>query len=422
MSDTTEQIGVLGQINVVKAEIVSSTGKAIDITGLIGDLTLYEDLFSNTMSGHLILQDSLDLINSLPLIGQEILNIELQTPTLTNKIVKTFYIYKLQNRIVKKRSQVYMLNFCSIELINSENSKISKAFSGNISDTVSSIFKDVKYINSSSTLYVDKTKNSYQFIAPFWTPLETINWLTAKSLNEHGVANYLFFETNQSFEFVSVDFLIKQVPVRDYVYSDVDPNTAFGINGSKDDKYSLVESMDNGVTFDYLRNLNAGMYSSKLYTFDLTTRNINTTTFDYIDDFGKSSHLEKEPLRTDSLFRKKLASLYFIHKNNYQTGTYKQQGYKDFFLQRNSLLEQLSAFKICIKVLGRTDIKVGSTITFTVPELRQILKDEIETSGKSDYFTGKYLITAIKHQIVNGNHSMYMEIISDSFIKNLITK
>jgi hypothetical protein len=181
--------------------------------------------------------------------------------------------------------------------------------------------------------------------------------------------------------------------------------------------------MDNGITFDYLRNLSGGMYSSKLYTQDLTTKSININTFDYIEDFSKSSHLEKAPLKTENLFRKKLASLYFIHKNDYKTGSYKAQGYKDFFLQRNSLLEQLSAFKMCIKVFGRTDVKVGQVINFKINELKQILGDELDSpKGSSEYFGGKYLITAIRHQILNGVHSMFMEIVSDSFIKNIVTK
>jgi hypothetical protein len=422
MSDFTENISSPGSIDIRHAKLISMTGKRIDITGMIAEISLYEDLFSNTMSGYLLLEDSLDLITNLPLIGQEQFELIIQTPSLSKSIAKIFYVYKLQSRVSKKRSQTYMLNFCSRELIFSANSKVSKAFSGNITDTVDSIFRDTRYLASTSQLWVDRTKNSYSFIAPYWSPLETINWLTGKSINEKGAPNFLFYETNQSFEFVSVDTLMQAGVEREYIYSDVDSNTAFGANGSKDDKYKIVESMDTGVTFDYLRNLNAGMFSSRLYTMDMTTRSINTNTFDYLDDFSKTNHLEKNPIRTNDLLRRKLASIYHIEKNNYQTGVLKQQGYSEFFLQRNSLLEQLTAFKICIKVPGRTDIKAGNVIKFTINEMRQILGDEIDTDGSSDYMSGRYLITAIRHQIISGKHSMYMEIVSDSFIKPLISK
>ena len=420
MSEDSNKISFPGEVNLNRIDLITWDERRIDISAMVAEISIYEDIFSNTLSGHILIEDSLDLINSAPLIGQEQIIIELQTPTLTEKISKSFYVYKLQYRTANKRSQSYMLNFCSKELIFSANSKVAQAFSGNISDNVISIFKDARYLASRKDLFVEKTKNNYNFIAPYWTPLETINWLTTKSINARGVPNYLFFETNQTFEYVSVDTLMRGVPVRSYIYSDVDANTAYGADGDKESKYNIVESITTATTFDYLRNLNAGMYSSRLVTYDMTTRTINSNTFDYIQNFKESSHLEDNPLKTDTLLRKKIASLYFIEKNNYQSGNLIKQGYSDFFLQRNSLLEQLSAFKISIKVPGRTDMKVGMVVNFTMSGMRQILKDEIATASASDYYSGRYLITAIRHQIINGAHSMLMEIVSDSFIKPLV--
>jgi hypothetical protein len=416
MSDLINKIAFPGEVNVIAANLISHKGSVLDITSMIGDITIYEDMFSNTMSGYILVQDSLDLINTLPLIGQELFELELQTPTLKSSIKKQFYIYKLQHRTAKKRSQIYILKFCSKELIVSSNLKLAKAFSGNITDTVKTIFSDKKYIGSDTKLVTDKTKNSYSFIAPYWKPLETINWLTGKSVSERGSPNFLFFESHKSFNYVSIETLLSSIPVRDYVFADVDANTYAGPSGDIESKYNIVQSMNDATTFDYLRNLNAGMYASKLYTLDMTTKNININTFDYIDNFDKTQHLEKYPIKTNSLLRSKLANLYFIEKNNYQTGVFKSQLYNESFLQRNSLIEQLFAFKIGIKVFGRTDIKVGDTINFAMNEFREITKDEIVTSAKNDYYNGKYLITAIRHQILSGKHTMEMEIVSDSSI------
>lgn len=421
MGTSADFISFVGEVDVKKACIVTPTSKVIDIRSLILETSVYEDLFSNTMSGYVILQDSLDLINTIPLIGQELLEIEFTTPTLTDSISKSFYIYKLQNHKSDKRKQTYMLNFCSKELIYSTNSKVSKAFSGNIGETVTEIFRDKSYIASTEVLYVDPTKNSYSFIAPYWSPFETINWISNKSVNLRGVPNYLFFETNKSFEFTSIDTLVQAKSVREYVYADVSATTTFGADSDKESRYSTVESIDTDVTFDYLRNLKFGLYASKLSTFDMTTKNITTNSYDYIDNFGDARHLEKYPRQSDALLRQRLASLYFIEKNNYQTGVFQPQGYKEFFLQRNALLQQLSAYKLNIKVPGRTDIKVGQIVKFTIPEMRQLLmKDLTDNTGISDYFTGRYLITAIRHIITNGNHMMTMEIVSDSFVKQLL--
>lgn len=424
MSDFTEVLSDIGQINVHSAQLISGTGKIFDISLLMVDLTLYEDIFSNTMSGYVVVQDALDMINNVPLIGQELFKLELNTPTLEEKIVKTFYIYKLEHRKVDGRSQTYQLHFCSRELIYSQNAKISKAYDGLISDNVVDIFQDPRYMASEELIYFEETQNEYTFIPPFWTPLETINWLAGKSVSPTGAANYLFFETNQSFEFTSIDKLMQAEPIRSYYYSDMDYNTAFDADGDKDAKYSIVESMENSVTFDYLRNLSAGMYSSKLYLYDFTSKRIQTQNFDYIEDFDKTTHLGNIPLRTKDLARKRTSNLYFIEKNNYRTGDFLSQGYQDYFLQRNSLLEQISAFKVNIVIPGRTDIKAGNVIKLTVAETRKLTKDDIiaDEPAESEYFTGKYLIAAIRHQIINGNHKMEMEIVSDSFAKELGNK
>lgn len=419
----TEEIEFLGQIDVVRATLISASNNKVDISGMIAEISIYEDIFSNSLSGYILVEDSNDLLSTMPMTGEEYLDLEVKTPSLDRKISKIFYIYKLQHRTSKKRVQTYMLNFCSQELIFSTNTKISKSFDGKISKIVADIFENSRYMETDRTVYVEETKNSYKFIAPYWNTFETINWLANKSLNKNGTPNYLFYESNQAFSFVSVETLMGSEPKREYIFTDTDANTAYGINGLMEDKYKVVQSIDTDVTFDYLRNLSGGMFASKLSTFDMTTRNIETNSFDYISDFDKVKHLNQFPMKTSKLSRRKLANLFFMEKNNYVHGSGKvEQGYKNFFLQRNSLMEQLSSFKIMIKVPGRTDIKAGNTIKFTVPELRPILKDEIESeSMDSDYYTGKYLVTAIRHQIINGNHTMFMEIVSDSFVKKLLT-
>jgi anti-sigma28 factor (negative regulator of flagellin synthesis) len=54
-----------------------------------------------------------------------------------------------------------------------------------------------------------------------------------------------------------------------------------------------------------------------------------------------------------------------------------------------------------------------------MPKNTEIVKKEINTDANMEYFTGKYLVTAIRHQIINGKHMMDMEIVSDSFAKEI---
>lgn len=417
MAESKNYITTPGEINIKRFELRSTNGKLFDLSAVVADLTLYEDVFSNTMSGYMVIQDSLDLINTLPIMGEEILYIDLQTPTLDKRITKEFYVYKLTGLSQKKRASTYMLHFCSLEQISSLNQKISKSFKGNITDTVKSIFTDKRFIGSAQTIVSDTTSNDYSFIAPYWSPLQTINWLTTKSLNKRGVSNFLFFENNKEFEYVSIDSLLSVATVRNYVLSDVNSTTAVG--GDMDARYSFVELVDMPVTFDYMRNSSAGMFGGILYTYDLTTKKIKKTEYDYLTQFDKANHTNKVPLKSSHLFSNNRSNIDFIEQNDYLSGKFKSQKHHDTVLQRNSLLEQIRAFKFNIRVFGRTDMKVGQTITYTAPKQREIAKNEIGANPNSEYFTGKYLITAIRHQISAGKHHMEMEIVSDSFVKDI---
>lgn len=417
MAEIKKSITSPGEVNVVRFELRSTNGKMFDLSAVGVDLTLYEDVFSNTMSGYLVIMDSLDLINTLPIMGEEILYIDLQTPSLKKSIKKEFYVYKLSALKQQKRASSYILHFCSLELISSLNQKISKSFKGNITDTVKSIFTDKRFIGSNRSIVSDKTSNEYSFIAPYWSPLQTINWLTTKSLNNRGVSNFLFFENNKEFEYVSIDSLISTKPVREYVLADVNSTTVVG--DDMDKRYSFVELVEMPVTFDYMRNSSAGMYGGILYTYDLTTKKIKKTEYDYLTDFNKSNHTNKVPLKSKNLFNNNRSNIDFAEQNDYLTGKFKSQKLHDTMLQRSSLLEQIRAFKFNIRVFGRTDIKVGQTIMYTAPKQREIAQDEIQANANSEYFTGKYLITAIRHQIIHGQHHMEMEIVSDSFVKDI---
>jgi hypothetical protein len=85
-----------------------------------------------------------------------------------------------------------MLNFCSPEMIYSSLGKVAKSFSGPISRTVIDIMNNPRFIvtdRGATNFICEETKNSYSFIAPYWTPFETINWLSTRAMNKKGVSN-----------------------------------------------------------------------------------------------------------------------------------------------------------------------------------------------------------------------------------------
>ena len=73
---------VLSQIAVVSKESFdgSSTPKKIDITSLVVEINIYEDIDEKNLSGQIVISDSTGLPNNMPLTGNELIQFKLGTP------------------------------------------------------------------------------------------------------------------------------------------------------------------------------------------------------------------------------------------------------------------------------------------------------------------------------------------------------
>ena len=81
--------------------LLVTNGGIIDIRDFVVEINIYEDMFSPCLHGNVIIRDTQNLIEKVPLIGDEILTLDISTPQLaqapydpTNKIQKSFACLK----------------------------------------------------------------------------------------------------------------------------------------------------------------------------------------------------------------------------------------------------------------------------------------------------------------------------------------
>lgn len=405
-----------GEVEIDDIEFYTRAGEKLVITDLVVEINLFEDIFSNTMSGNIVIDDAAGLMTKFLILGQEEIFINYRTPTIAGDIKKKFYVYKMTDRMfANKRSNNYILHIISKESILSINKKLSRSYKGPISETVLKVFKEIK-TEGSPDPDIEETSNQYTFISAYWTPFETINWLARRALNKSNVPNYLFYEDSEGFKFKSVQRLMNSPIKREFIYGDI--NTSSQENAELANAMSKVRGIHQDTSFDYLRRLTSGLYGGRLATLDLTNKNVELTKYDYIDDYKQSEHLEQFPIVDDTLIRRKIASLYFIDKNSKRFTESNDQLYDKWFLQNNSFMEQLNMFKFTLEVFGSTTVKAGDTIDFTINGFDEFTKaDRNEIVDK--YYSGKYLITAIRHRFRANEHIMFLEIIKDSLAKQI---
>ena len=413
-----------GDVNVDKAVIVTSRGVFQDVTGQVLQVTVYEDLFSPFISGSLVLKDSLDLTNVFPLIGEEYLKLKVTTPTLPNGSIEgTFHVYKMSDRtLIGDRSVAYELNFISVESLVDVNKKVSKVFSGKISDIVSTFVQDkVDGLESEKKLVIENTRNSIKYISNFWSPIKNLTFLADNSISESQSPSFLFFENRDGFNFRSLEGLYSNPVAQTFKYDkytrDNFPLGGNSLNIMED--YMRIDNFEIAATYDYMDRIRSGMLASRLMSYDSTKKTYTAKNYSASSRFPSQKHLNKNPLFSTQAPTRPMARL-INYPRAFETFTSFGDTTNARILQeRTSFLKMAEGQKMSISVPGRCDYTVGMVVNIEMYKIQPFTKRDTNDDMTDKILSGKYLVAAINHSISPEGHECIMEIIKDSYIKDI---
>lgn len=416
----TEQLYNAGEVVIEKLSILSGR-KRYDIKDFVLETVIFEDIFSNTMSGYVVIKDSASFITQLPLIGgTELIEVKFRTPQYSTTIEKTFFITGISERIMSEKTQAYVLNMMSKEALTDNITRVSKKFSGTTHDIIGKIYKDYLFSNK-NLITTEAHASSVSVVSPYWSPLKLINWICNRSYKT--VPNVLFFESNKSFYLASVESLIRRGVQNVFGAYSYIPNASQPGSTDVNTKYKMIQSISPVTMSDVLRDQDFGYYSSKLITHDITTKQYLEFTSDQyqyhkkvfnLHDKGNTQTYSESVPRNPDGFRSVRTKQFNMFEEN------KDPNYEAWAMQRNSLIQEAQHLKLNIEVAGRTDIEVGVVLNLTIPKAtnKDITSQNIN-NYIDPYLSGLYLVTAIRHSFLVNKHTMYMEVMKDSFSKQI---
>jgi hypothetical protein len=406
-----------GDVSLDKVRIITPTGFYQDIAAQVINVQLYEDIFSPFITGSLIVKESLDLVNLFPFIGEEYLELEINTPTLeANNIKNTFYIYKMTDReLIGDRGVVYQLHFISIEAIADLNKKISKTFTGKVSDLVQKFVTD-KYdgMESTKAVNIEATTNATKYTSNFWSPVQNITYLVDQAINSNKTPDFVFFENRDGFYFISLETLYSNNVFQEFTYDKYTRDDLPGGGSARNvqEDYKRITSISIPTGFDYLDRIRSGMLSSKMISYDSTKKSYTSKNYSMFNRFEQQKHLNKFPINSNkSIFRNN--ALILTEPKAFAN----HAGFGDvtntkILQERNSLMKLAEANKLEITVPGRADYTVGQKVAIVLNKMEQTTKKDGDITDKM--FSGYYIIAAINHYIDREKHECVMEVIKDS--------
>lgn len=415
---TSAALRFAGDVSIDKIKIITPTGFYQDIAAQVINIQFYEDLFSPFITGSLILKDSLDFINLFPFVGEEYLELEVTTPTIDGLAIKgTFYIYKLTDReMLGDRSIVYQLHFISTEAIVDLNKKPSRVFADKVSKLVEPFIKDkIMGLESEKRVFVEETSNNIKYISNFWSPVKNIMYLAEKARNRNSVPNYVFFENRDGFYFISLESLYNNPSVQqEFVYDNYTrdfTNDGRSVKNINED-FKRITSISIPVGFDYIDNIQSGMYSSKLVSYDVVKKTYASRNYNMFEKFNRQKHLNPYPVNSDRLIFRNNAVGIIYPKMFASFSGFGEDSYATRKQERISLMRMAESNKIEITVPGRTDYTVGQKVKVTLNRVEPVSDRDDDLQDKM--FSGYYLIGAINHYINRESHECRMELIKDS--------
>ena len=427
-------INEAGDVITEAVTVTTQDGYVFDVSNFCLGITLFEDIFSNVMVGEALFMDSANLITKVPFQGIEFITISYRTPSFVERIAKSFKVTSLKDRAftATDREQMYVLGFMSNEGARDNIINLNQKFSGTTDQVVSKIWQDhltlPRFLSDSAsrtTLVMPQSRqsSSITFVAPNWTPLQTINWVASRSFDVGTELNgFQLFESNKAFYFRNLDELIEtQDTARDvfarYVYYpgaatvEIPRSNVLYTKPELLKQYSIVRKIKPFTQFDILEWQNRAFVAGKLITHDIALKTYNEYFFDYYNPYTKEITVNKNPTAFPQTVMRNADCMQTMRTKQYKLHNEMQDPlFEKWVLQRNSLLYELSGVNLEIEVPGRTDIEVGRLVDFVYPKSLDKMEGTTAEWVNDEFMTARYLVTSIRHDFSLNTHTMYLEL------------
>jgi len=445
-----------GEFIIEELKLVTTSGLEVDLTTSVIGLTLFEDIFSMTISGTVAIADSVNLASHGPLLGQEYLHLKISTPSFKDESAvidfskNAFLVHSISNREkFTDGVQGFVLSFVSQELVRNQRLKVTQSLTDTWSNIVKKMLIDPSYIDTKKKIYLEPTAGVKKFIAPNIRPLDIIVLGMKQAVAEFkGEPTYLFYETLKGFNFRTLASLYNNAPQLDYITVVAGSNPV----GNKD--YDVLNELRTVLSYeivsnnDSIANYRAGMFGSKLITHDIISKSYETKIYNYHDNFTNESHIvggvttrtpefplasalavTKEglrvsdfPARTFMMPTSLTGGVDSQHTTENNTNPYMAYDPHKWLQRRNSQMIQLeNALQVNIMTHGNTLINAGDKVILNLPYTASVKPAGNEKFDR--FYKGPFLIKRIRHDFIMNSspkrHRMYMNLVKDSLEEEL---
>lgn len=371
---------------------------------------IYEDMTKATMYATFTLNDNLNLISKFPIIGEEEVHFEFQSPGMSKPTLFKFRSFSIDGlqRDANGKGATYTIKCVSEEHLYAGSSLVKEAFNDTISNIVPIILK--KNMQTTKALIIDPTKGVHNIPIPKLNPIKAIDMLRQRAVSANYASSvYVFFENQAGFNFKTIEGLIKEgranIGSREF-------NAQQNTMGSKESVANAFRTIINYASIiknDSNKKAGEGIFKAVTKVFDVNTKEFSSKDFGFKEIFSK---LEKPDAKAQvpasdnfiQQFTSRVPKQFFTSRDDSKPDNFMDMA----IAARNSFAVLLNSDVTRVHIHGDTGLKVGDMVTLNLPD-----PSGTTARKREDKMTGgNYLIIRLRH-IVNISTKTKHEVVFD---------
>ena len=158
-----------------------------------------------------------------------------------------------------------------------------------------------------------------------------------------------------------------------------------------------------------------GMYASRVIYHDMLKRSYKVNDYNYVNNWPEHKHIGESMLvsgtENHDVFQNNSLSFQKVIPISTDASSLDDEAQA-----RLSQLQQLNSFKLNVTLQGDVNRKIGDIIAVEIPSAEQVDTELV----LDPFYSGRYLVTALRHIINSTGHNTSMELVKDSFFSKEI--
>jgi hypothetical protein len=405
----------------IKELSIVAGNEKIDVSGLFEEINLFDNILTPVRSGNIVIRDAINLSQVLRFDGTEYIIFIAEKSENILPFSGLYKIYKQTNRSTNNsNSETYILHFVADEFVFSNQQKINQCYDETYSEIVISILRD--YLRVPVTELkgrFDESSGVAKFIMPNLAPLDAINLCSKRAIDRNNSPNFLFFQNNDGFNFCTIPTLAKQKEKFELNFNvkNTTENLVEEILGVR--SYEVLRQ------FDYLKNVQSGVFAGTFIGFDLVSRQIVKRQKNYADIVTKQQLTDpnfvvdenKGNVLNYGAFDSRVvlfpvfstqSSSNFIQETN-KTSLSNLELTDEYIFERRAIFGAFLNKRIRLLMPGNFGLSSGYNVLLNFPTTG--FKED-KTTDLDESQKGKYTIIATRHIIKYNIHETVIDVAS----------